>query len=328
MKKVLITGASGFVGFHLIIKALAANLDVYAAVRPNSDTQHLQDLPIHFVILDFSSVDQLKVQLEKEHFNFVIHAAAITKAKSAEVYNHVNAELTKNLARALVQLSYTIEKFIFISSLAAIGPLKVLSGQIEDDTIAKPVSNYGRSKLLAESYLKEIENLPLIVVRPTAVYGPREKDIFILVNSIRKGIEPYIGKFVQQLSFIYVSDLAHIIVKSLESSILKKSYNISDGRTYTRYAFADYTKMLLRNKTIKIHIPIPVIKLSAMLFDLIYARKKETPVINSEKIDELVAVNWACNIDSIKKDLDFSPEFDLKMGLKETISWYKKNNWL
>jgi nucleoside-diphosphate-sugar epimerase len=328
MKKVLITGASGFVGFHLIKEALASNFDVYAAVRADSNVNHLQDFPIHFVSLDFTSVEKLKLHLEEEQYQFIIHAAGITKAKTISEYNNVNAALTKNLALAAASVDYPLEKFIFVSSLAALGPLNDLSGKIEDDSVARPVTNYGRSKLLAEQYLSEITQLPLVVIRPTAVYGPREKDIFILVNTIRKGLEPYIGQISQQLSFIYVSDLAHVIIKTLTSEIVNKSYNVSDGAIYTRYDFADFTKMLLHKKTIKIHIPLFLIKSFASVIDYLYAGQKTTPVINKEKIAELIAVNWTCNIHNIQKDLGFVPKFNLKDGLKETLIWYKNNNWL
>jgi nucleoside-diphosphate-sugar epimerase len=328
MKKVLITGASGFVGYHLITEALALDLDVYAAIRPDSNVKHLQDFPIHFVNLDFSSVEKLKSQLEENQYDYIIHAAGVTKAKSKETYNYINAELTKNLALAIQSANYKVEKFVFVSSLAALGPLKDLTLQIEDNTIAKPVSNYGASKLLAEKYLSEFKDLPLVVIRPTAVYGPREKDIFILINSIKKGLEPYIGNIIQQLSFIYVKDLADVILKTLTSNIVNKTYNVSDGRVYSRYALADLTKSFLSKKTLKFHIPLVLMKLSAGIIDLIYKGSEKTPVINSEKIDELIAVNWSCNIKNIKKDLGFSPKFDLKAGLDETLSWYKINNWL
>jgi len=328
MKKVLITGASGFVGYHLISEALALDLDVYAAIRPDSNVKHLQDFPIHFVNLDFSSVQKLKTQLEENQYEYIIHAAGVTKAKSKEIYDYINAELTNNLAMAIQSANYKVEKFVFVSSLAALGPLKDLTLQIEDNTVAKPVSNYGASKLLAEKHLSKYKDLPLVVIRPTAVYGPREKDIFILVNSIKKGLEPYIGNIIQQLSFIYVKDLAEIILKTLTSDIVNRSYNVSDGRVYSRYALADFTKSFLSKKTFKFHIPLALMKLSAGIIDLMYKGSEKTPVINSEKIEELIAVNWSCDIKNIKRDLGFSPKFDLKAGLEETLSWYKVNNWL
>lgn len=327
-KKVLITGASGFVGFHLLNEALAEDLEIYAAVRSNSSINHLQNLPVNFVNLDFTSVDNLRQHLAENEYDYLIHAAGITKAKTEAEYNLINAEYTKNLALAANSLIKPLEKFVFVSSLAALGPLKELDGDIKDDAIANPVTSYGKSKLLAEKYLFEIKDLPLIVIRPTAVYGPREKDILILFKTINKGLEPYIGDFRQQLSFIYVKDLARVIVNSLCATVNNKSYNVSDGQVYNRYALADFTKQLLGKKTIKFHLPITAVSSLASMMDLLYSRSQETPALNKEKMAELTAVNWACSIANIKQDLGYQPGFNLEQGLKETLSWYKSNQWL
>lgn len=328
MKKVLITGATGFVGYHLINKALAAGLEVYAAVRPDTDRTHLKEFDIQYTHLDYSSVDSLKRELEEKQYQYIIHAAGITKAKTKEAYNKVNAEYSRNLALAANTAAINLEKFVFVSSLAALGPLTDLTAEIQDDTPGRPVTNYGASKLLAEQYLAEISGLPLIVIRPTAVYGPREKDLFILFNSINKGLEPHIGSFTQQLSFVYVTDLAAVIVKALFSSLVSRQFNVSDGHVYNRYALADGLKKALYKKTLKFHLPVPVVGAMAALMDIFYAKSRNTPALNKEKMAELTAINWACNIGHVKADLGYEPEFDLEKGLRETVSWYKSNNWL
>lgn len=327
-KKVLITGASGFVGYHLIVTAIECGLEVYAAVRPNSDVSHLKALNINYVQLNFSAVDELKAALEEKQYAFIIHAAGTTKAKTLQEYNRVNAEYSRNLALAASLVNYTIEKFVFVSSLAAIGPIADFNTAISDDAIAQPITFYGLSKKLAEEYLNEIENLPLVTVRPTAVYGPREKDIFILFKTINSGLEPYIGRFNQQLSFIYVKDLAEIIIRLLKSDIVHKTYNITDGLTYDRYALAEGLKKALHKKTLKVHIPLGIIKGLAGLMDTVYAKSSKTPTINKEKIKELTAPNWACNIENLKRDLQFEPQYNLEKGLVETVNWYKANHWL
>ena len=327
-KKVLITGASGFVGYHLIAAAVEAGLEVYAAVRKSSDVSHLKVFDIHYIDLDYRSVASLKKQLEEVQFQYIIHAAGITKAKTLAAYNKVNAEYSRDLAIAASTANMALEKFVFVSSLAALGPLKDLSGEITDDTEGRPVTSYGASKLLAEEYLKDITGLPLIIIRPTAVYGPREKDIFILFKSISRGLEPHIGSFKQQLSFVYVKDLAKVIIQALQSDLTGKQYNISDGGSYDRYQLAMLTKKAMNRKTFKFHLPIGVVSLLATLMDLIYKRSTDTPTLNKEKMAELTAINWACNIDHARRDLGFDPQFDLEKGMVETISWYKENRWL
>lgn len=325
-KKVLITGASGFVGYHLIAKAIAAGYKVVAAVRRSSAVDHLKDFDISYTHLNYTDVNALRKDIVDNGYDFIIHASGTTKAKTLNDYNLVNAEYSKNLA--LASIGTQVKKFVFVSSLAAVGPLREVRGSITANQPPMPVTSYGASKLQAEAYLKEIEGLPLLVIRPTAVYGPREKDIFILFNSINKGLEPYIGQFDQQLSFVYVKDLAEVILQALQSTLTHQSYNISDGHGYDRYALADYSKALLSKKTFKFHIPLAIVRILAGMLDMLYAKSKATPALNKEKLAELTAVNWVCDIDKAQMELGYEPKYNLKEGLTETMKWYRDNKWL
>lgn len=327
-KKVLITGATGFVGYHLIEKALAAGLEVFAAVRKSSDVSHLKEFHITYVDLNYSSVDVLKAQLEAHQYNYIIHAAGITKAKTTADYNHINAGYTRNLALAAVEANIQLEKFVFVSSLAALGPLTDLNGIIQDDSVGSPVTSYGASKLLAEQHLREIKELPLIVIRPTAVYGPRERDIFILFKSISQGLEPYIGSFKQKLTFIYVKDLADVIVSALSSTVTGRYYNVTDGHIYDRYSLGKFARKALNKKTFKFHLPIFIVSAMASVMDFLYKNSKDTPALNREKMGELTAANWACNIEHAVTDLGYHPAYDLETGIIDTMKWYKDNRWL
>ncbi|WP_158797471.1 NAD(P)-dependent oxidoreductase [Pedobacter sp. L105] len=327
-KRVLITGASGFVGYHLIVAALASDLEVFAAVRPSSDIQHLAKFDIKYTFLDFNDSASLENEMQEKKYNYIIHASGITKAKNKEEYNEVNALYSRNLALAAVSAGIDLQKFIFVSSLAALGPLRDFSERIEDDSTPHPVTQYGESKLLAEQYLSAIEALPLIIIRPTAVYGPREKDIFILFQTINKGLEPHIGGFKQQMSFIYVKDLAKVIVKALFSPVTKGQYNVSDGNIYDRYALADGVKKAMKKRTLKLHLPVSLVASLASLMEWLYKNSSVSPALNKEKMNELTAINWACNIFRLNRDMAFRPDYNLETGLVETVRWYKENSWL
>jgi UDP-glucose 4-epimerase len=327
-ERVLITGASGFVGYHLVEQALKDNLEVFAAVRETSKTDHLKAFNIQYTNPNLSSVDALITELEEKQYTYIIHAAGVTAAKTQNDYNRVNAEYTYNLALAAIKANIKLKKFVFLSSLAALGPLPQIEGIITDDALPKPVTAYGRSKLLAEEKLATLPQLPLITLRPTAVYGPRDTGIFIILKQFSKGFEPYIGNIEQHLSFIYVADLAKIAVSALHSGISNKTYNLSDGKIYNRYALADFTKRLLNRKTFKIHLPVILIKALAGLLEKVYARSSNTPALNIEKLAELNAINWTCDIENITRDLNYLPAYDLQKGLAETFAWYKQNNWL
>lgn len=327
-KRVLITGATGFVGYHLIEAALKQDLDVYANVRQSSSVDHLKDLDIQYVDLNFSSVEMLTQHIDENKYNYIIHAAATTKAKNLQQYIKINADYTRNLAKATAAARHKVEKFVFVSSLAAIGPLEKPDEVLKDFSKSNPVTFYGISKAKAEDYLNQIEGLPLIIIRPTAVYGPREKDLFILFKSIRSGLELYIGKQEQKLSFIYVTDLAELIIKTLGSAIKHNAYNVSDGRIYDRFSLAKFSKMALKTKTLTVQIPVGIIKGVAWCLDRSYGWFNKVPTLNLDKVKELTAANWICSIQNLERDFGFQPKYTLENGIQETITWYKKNNWL
>lgn len=329
-QKVLITGASGFVGSHLVESAVRAGYDVYAAIRASSNVRHLSSLPVRWLTLSTSDVELLTSQLAEHQFEYIIHCAGSTKAKTENDYNYVNAELTRNLALAAIRAGIPLKKFVFVSSLAALGPIKYDNpGEIGVEHVPSPVTAYGRSKLLAEKYLKEIEELPLIIVRPTAVYGPREKDIFIIIKTINSGLEPYIGKSPQKLSFIYVMDLVKVLLSTLsENPPVGRSYNVSDGEVYSKYDLGEIVKDVTGKKTLKFHIPIPVVSVIASVLEMVYSFRSDSPALNKEKINELNAENWSCSINELREDFGFVADYPLRRGLQETLKWYKENKWL
>lgn len=328
-ERVLITGASGFVGYHLIEAATKAGLEVHAGVRPGSKADHLKSFDLSYSTPDYSDPLSLKKELEENQYEYIIHAAGSTKATSEQEYEKVNAFYTKNLAMAADKASIPLKKFVFISSLAALGPAAYQEiNPIRENRTAMPLTAYGRSKLLAEKYLAAMEGLPLVVLRPTAVYGPREKDIFLLFKAIHRGLDPYIGRKPQRLSFIYVKDLANVAIKALLLNKNQESYNLSDGNSYDRYALADISMRLLGKRAFRFHLPVAMVKGMAKMLEAAYATEGKVPALNKEKLAELTAGNWNCSIEKIKKELGFVPEYDLEKGLNLTLQWYKEYKWL
>jgi UDP-glucose 4-epimerase len=205
-ERVLITGASGFIGYHLIKEALANNLDVYAAVRKSSKTDHLKEFGIKYTYPDLTDPEALKREIAENKYAYIIHAAGVTTARSQKEYNDINAGYTRNMATAAAESGINFKNFVLIGSLAALGPLNDLNGVLLEDTVPHPVTAYGRSKLLAEENLRQFPALNYTILRPTGVYGPRDKDIFIFFKQVARGLEPYIGRIDQKFSFLYAGD--------------------------------------------------------------------------------------------------------------------------
>jgi UDP-glucose 4-epimerase len=326
-ERVLITGASGFLGYHLIVEALKNELEVYAAVRKSSDIAHLKNLDIKYTYPDFSSVMALKKDIQENKYDYIIHAAGVTKARSVKEYRLVNADYTYNLASAAASSGINIKGFTLIGSLAAVGPLQSITGIITEETRPNPLTSYGKSKLLAEEKLKTVASLNYTILRPTAIYGPRDRDIFIFFKQLKTGIEPYIGKAQQKLSFIYVKDLAAITIKSLYKCD-QSTYNLSDGNFYDKYELGFIAKKVLNLKTVIFHLPVIFVKLIAAISKNVGSLSGKASALNPEKVKELMALNWFCSIDKAKHDLGYYPRYDLEAGLEETLKWYKDNKWL
>ena len=317
-QRILITGASGFVGYHLILEALRNNFEVFAAIRKSSDIKHLEGMPINFVYPDFDNAITLRDNISNNKYAYIIHAAGLTKARSIAEYEHINASYTYNLATASADAG-NIKKFVLISSLAALGPLDNLSGLIDESTVPRPLTSYGRSKLNAEVKLRSVQNLNYTILRPTGVYGPRDRDFFLMFKQISLGLELYIGRLEQKLSLLYVTDLAKAASSALHAPA-GSTYNLSDGNYYSRYQLSDITKQILSKKTLKLHLPVKFVKLMANVAETYSALSKKAAVLNTEKVSELSAVNWNCSIQLAKEEINFKPATTWNRGSPKPLS--------
>ena len=329
MKKVLITGASGFIGYHLIRSSLQKGLEVYAATRKNSVIRHLKALPITFVTIDYHNKAKIKELFKDHQFDYIIHNAGITKGKNEREFLSVNAEITKLLVDVLEEGSFKPSNFVFISSLAAMGPaLSFNAPQLKVSNTPRPISSYGKSKLMAEAYIANTRSLNYTIFRPTAVYGPFEKDLLSFIRVIKLCLEPYMGRAEQKLSFVYVEDLANLIINSLEFASNRKIYLVSDGNIYGRYEFAEIVKRYLQNKTLKIHLPLTLVNVLASTLEVFYKVLQKAPPLSRDKIKEMTAMNWSCDTREAIDDYNYLPRFNLNEGLNRTLDWYIQNRWI
>lgn len=332
MKKILVTGASGFIGSSLVEKALQHGYEVYAGLRKSSSRKYLADERIKFFELDFTDPKKFENQFSefsKEHgkFDYVIHNAGITKAKKVQDYFTVNFQYTKQLVDALINSGNVPEKFVYMSSLAAYGP-GLTQDPIKHSDEQKPVTSYGRSKLESENYLRSLKDFPYLIIRPTAVYGPRDRDIFILIKMLKNNLEAYIGFGRQVLSFIHVKDLVHAIFLALESPHVRKEYFVSDGSVYDSKTFNSIAKKHLNKKTFSVTIPVSAVYPIAFATETIASLFGTIATLNRERLKEFEARNWSVDASLLQSETGFKAEYDLELGLKETIEWYKANGWL
>ncbi len=332
--KILITGASGFIGSHLVEEAVRQGFDVYAGVRKSSSKAYLTNKSIHIQELDLSSREDLgrifsEISKTGNGFQYVIHNAGITYARKGEEFQTVNFEYTKNLVEALQDSRTDLKKFVLISSLATQGPGndKTMDPILLSNN-PQPISSYAKSKLQAEQFLKTVVSLPYLIVKPTAVYGPRDKDFLQFIKLVKRGMEPYIGSHRQMISMLYVKDLSRAVIGLLGTSAVHRSYLISDRKSYDKQDLGATLKSMLSRRTFKVVVPLAALRWTILAVEKIYGLAGTIPFLNVEKLNEISQGNWLCDSSEVWQDLSSAPEYDLEKGMKETVSWYMENGWL
>ncbi len=324
-KKVLITGASGFVGSFLVEKALSLGYETYAGIRSSSSLEYLKDERIRLCYMDFNKPEELETILATLDLDYIIHNAGLTKAREESAYFKVNTELLSTFLKSIKNSGITLSKFVFISSLAAYGPAEFTSdGIVKEDSTPKPVTAYGKSKLAAERLIKETTTLPYNIIRPTAVYGPREQDFLTVYKMINQGLELFIGSETQKLTFIYVQDLVDQIFNVMQSAKSQKNYFVSDGKYYSAEQLHDYVKAALGRKTIKIKLPLFLVKGLAHISEFASKFTGKYPPLNPQKVAELKCKSWVCDTGPLQAEFSFQPKYYLADGIENTIKWNKQ----
>lgn len=328
--KVLITGANGFIGSHLTAACLKAGFEVHAAIRSGSNLSLFQKMvaespDLQIITLDYFDRESVSRHIAEEGYEYIIHNAGITKAKDESTYNKVNAEMTLALAKATLDSGVKVKRFIYLSSLAALGPLR------HDGSGSRPhpLTAYGKSKLLAERYLQNLRGLPVTLIRPTAVYGPGEKDLLIVLRLLSQGFDLNIGSTPQKLTFVHVSDLVNSILLAMnEFHSPWMSFDISDGNDYNRYALSEAVKTATGKNAFRLHFPISLVRGLAWINESYASITGKYPALNEDKVHELAAENWHCNVAPAVKVLGYQPQHDLTSGVSQTIHWYQEQKWL
>ena len=328
--KILITGASGFIGSFIVEEALKRGFETWAAVRKSSSREWLKDERIHFIELNLSSKAQLVEQLRGMDFDYVVHAAGVTKCLNKADFHRINTEGTKNLAEALLEVKMPLKRFVFVSSLSIFGAIKEQEPyeEIRESDTPQPNTEYGRSKLEAEQFLATT-TLPYIILRPTGVYGPREKDYFIMAKSIKGHSDFAVGYKRQDITFVYVKDVVQAVFLALDKGENGRQYFLSDGEVYQSTTFSDLIhEELGRPWWIRITAPVWVLRIVTFFGEYIGRMTGKVTALNNDKYNILKQRNWRCDIQPAIDELGYQPTVKLEQGVKETIQWYNENGWL
>lgn len=328
---ILITGATGFIGGFIVDEALNRGMQVWVAVRPTSSRKYLTDPRIKFLELNLGNKEQMKERMGNLKFDYVVHAAGATKCLHAEDFFRSNTDGTKNLVQALIELQMPLKRFVFVSSLSVYGPVAEEQPYREICLNDKPQPNtaYGRSKLAAEQYIESLSSLPYVILQPTGVYGPRERDYFMMAKSIKSHTDFSVGYKPQDLTFVYVLDVVQAIFLALDSQKTGGKYMLSDGEVYSSRTFSDLIhRELGKPWLLRIKAPIWLLRIITFCGEYIGRMTGKISALNNDKYNIMKQRNWRCDINPAIKDLGYKPKYQLDEGVRLTIKWYKENGWL
>lgn len=321
--KALVTGSNGFIGSHLA-EALARRGDeVFCLVRKTSRTDSLEGLNVRFVVGDVREKDSLRPAVRG--MDVVFHLAGVINAVDWTTYFEANTQGTRNLIEACLEENPQLRKFVFVSSISALGPSPCGKALREEDE-CRPVSDYGRSKLMAEKIVLGLaDRLPVTIIRPSNIIGPRQKELFESIKLLAKRIKPLIGTGEPQTSLAGVDDLVRAIILAADSPNSRgKIYLVTDGRAYAWRDITEAVAEALGPRPLYLKVPYPVQYALAAVVELGARFRKRRPLLTRSNVRATRKYCWIYDGSKIERELGFKPELNMKETVRRTVEWYQK----
>ena len=331
--RVLIVGAGGCLGGYLVAEGLRLGWEVWAGVRESTKRDRFTDARINFINFDFenpgSLVNAMQDALGDEKWDYVIYNLGATKVRYYSDFNRINYEYLKAFTTALQQSGKVPDKLLYISSLSVVGPQGEKDySPISEETIPQPNTRYASSKLKAELWLATA-GIPYIIFRCTGIYGPWDKDYFMMFKSVKNGFGMGVGFRKQMLTFVYAGDVAVAAYKALAKAPTGEIYNISEPKSYTQKQFRKLLKKALGKKIIfPVRLPLWMVSSTCSIIEKLGAFRKKVPTLNKDKYRILKQRNWNCTTDKAFADFGFIAPTSLEKGIEDSVAWYRKEGWL
>jgi dihydroflavonol-4-reductase len=319
MPTVLVTGARGFIGGHLVKRLAACGMHVRCLIRKERDGAVSGEAEAFAG--DYISGAGLREAVDGA--DIVIHLAGVTKALRHSDYFTGNVQAAESMARSAA----AVPRFVHVSSLAAVGP----SPEGEDVTEATephPVSEYGRSKLAGEQAVRRI--LPAaVVVRPPVVYGPSDTDVFEMLRSVDRGIDLRIGRGERWFSAIYVEDLVEgLMAAACAPGAAGQTYFLAHPEPVSWSRFTATAARLLNRRPRTITLPRAAAFAAGCLAEGWSRASRKPGIISRDKVREAAYPRWTCSAALARRELAFTAAVSLEDGMAKAIAWYKDNGWL
>jgi len=326
--KVLLTGANGFVGSHVLDRLLELNLPTAVLLRPTSDRGFISAQLSCIEVRHGSLDDPASLDAALEGITHVIHCAGATKALNRDGFFAVNQLGTRHLVAATNRRANQIQRFLLVSSLAAAGPGTAEHPRREQDPSA-PVSEYGQSKLAAEQEVTRDCRAEWTIIRPPAVYGPRDREFLRLFKAVRSHVQPRFGGGLQPLTLVYAPDLAGVIVATLmHPNAAREIFFAGAPEVVTTGELIARAATAMGSWTIPLPLPNAVLWCACQWAGFITRLTGKANVLSAQKWPELKAPGWVCDVSRLNSEVGYDCRTTLTEGVTKTRMWYEAQGWL
>jgi len=323
----VVTGATGFVGSHLVDLLLSKNYKVRVITRKSSSMHWLKDKNIE--VYDCGLTNEEGLTKAFADAEYIYHVAGVVKSKKPEGYFIGNVETTRHLLQAALSIKNTLKRFLVVSSLTAAGPSKP-DKPVNEEMPCSPITTYGRSKLAEEEIARTyMDRLPITICRAPAVFGERDTEILIFFKTFKRGLMTTIGGNDKILSLIHVTDLVNGLYLAATSSVSSgQTYFISSEKFYTWDEVGKITGNIIGKKPFKISVPHKAVYSIAAVAQFLAMFSSKPATLNIEKAKDITQQAWICDVSKAKKEIGFSQKISLEEGIRRTIEWYTEMKWI
>ena len=322
-EKVLVTGAGGFIGSHLVEALLEKGYEVVCLLKPGEDIRWIKDLDVTLKYGDITDKESLYEPVKGVSYIYHLAASLGGGDKPAHIYE-INFDGSRNLLEVCRESNLKLKRFLFASSTAAAGDTGD-SGVFDEEKSANPKTDYGKSKLMAENYLREKgENIPYTIIRFPLVYGPRSLGgLYTIFKMVNSGFQLLIGKIHTNVGF--VKDIVNGVILAAESpAAVGQTYFLGEDRVYSSREIVRHIIDVLGKKTVKIRIPYFIVYTMAFLIETFSNLTGKHPLIRRHSVSAYLNSNWRFSMKKARKELKFETRYALPEGLKITADWYKE----
>lgn len=322
----LLTGASGFLGSHVAELLVRGGHEVRALVRRSSKTEFLESLGVELAYAVLERGEGLREAVRG--CDAVVHGAAIVKGRTEAEFLEVNDGGTRHLLEATLAEAPGVRRFVLVSSLEVVGPSPD-GAPVPEDAPPRPITRYGRSKLASErTVLARKGDLPVTILRPTAIYGPRDAEILELFKVAKTGIVPMLGSPDTRLTLVHGADCARAVIAALETPHESgRVFHVADGEIYDWDQVTRAIQEALGGRGFRLAVPKGLLMARAAAFE-VWGKLRDRAVMETREKVGVLTSHQVCTPERLERELGWKAEVDLARGIRETADWYAREGWI